>query len=220
MTLVSDWMDTGLPGTAYSLTIIPKNMDPLNEEEGSGIITYGKEDLFKQAGFTSQVPAIKMGYQLAERTGKFRLALKFKSSYEGGTFALHYVAEGSNTARLTPEEVDQPLLPLKEVVAEEVSEEASAEENVSADTNPEEPAVPDEFYIVNPPKVLHPNWRYVLRTNRDQTIDPVEWSVEAGCGEINAYGEYHAPDHAGMYEVRAKLLRDGRETSTFIVVRN
>lgn len=228
-TLVSEWMDTGLPGTAYSLTITPKNTDPLNEEEGSGIITYGKEDLFEKAGFTSQVPEIKMGYQLAERTGKFRLALKFKGSYEGGVFALHYVAEGSNKDRSNME-TDQPLLPLTEMVEgknEEVKVPASempvSETPVTAEHVTEVPTsstAVEEFYIANPPKLLHPNWRYVLRTNVDQSVNPVEWSVDEGCGEINGYGEYHAPQRAGMYEVRAKLLKDGREATAFIIVRN
>jgi len=74
------------------------------------------------------------------------------------------------------------------------------------------------FYIVNPPKALHPGWHYTLKTNLSED-SMILWSVAEGCGTIDASGDYRAPETPGMYEVTATLAGTEHTTSCYMIVR-
>lgn len=75
------------------------------------------------------------------------------------------------------------------------------------------------FYIANPPKMLHPGWKYALWTNMDPRQVPIRWTVEEGQGTITSFGEYTAPMVPGVYEVKAFRADNDQMTSVYIVVR-
>ena len=84
--LQSDWLSAGAEGEAFRLEVSSaRSMQGYTRtgvSDGS-ILSYGKEDLFFRDADKNHVPDIKLGYQLTKATGKFRVALKVKSSFGG-----------------------------------------------------------------------------------------------------------------------------------------
>lgn len=185
-TVCSDWIDTGLgEGMAMMETAV---IDEGGFDTGASgpYLVFGRPDFFENSKFSPSVPDVRVAVSYDTATGRFRLALRFKTAFTKGELGIRWMA-----FRL------------------ERSEAKMASEADEADSM---------FYITNPPKGLHTGWHYTLKTNVSDA-SAVEWSVSDGGGEINAAGNYVAPDAAGMYEVRASLKGTDRVTTCFIIVR-
>ena len=85
------------------------------------------------------------------------------------------------------------------------------------------------FYIENPPKVLHPGWKYTFSVHQDAAVESapgaIVWSVSSESGEgeeytgsIDASGELTAPQHPGIVEVTAAKEGTDFLASSFVVI--
>ena len=182
-TICSDWIDTGL-GAGYAVV-----ETALLDENGFDSVAkgpyliFGRPDFFENSKFGPSVPDVRTAVSYDTDSGKFRLALRFKDSFERGEFSIQWTAMRVEKSETAP----------------------SGEEDFL-------------FYIVNPPKTLHPGWHYTLKTNRsDDSV--ILWSVSEGCGTIDASGDYQAPDAAGMYEVTARLAGTEHTATCYMIVR-
>jgi len=117
---------------------------------------------------------------------------------------------------------------------DDVAEPAHAAETEPAEASAEEPSadpMAGSFYIENPPKFLHPGWRYTLRCHlpAGASESDVEWILtegtsadgaggETAAGSLTSYGEYTAPETPGAFEVKARLKTTGQEAATYMIV--
>ena len=231
--IYSDWIDTGL-GQGVSML----NVELLDEEGydcgpiRSPRIIFGRTDLFEEGEYIPCVPNVRMSEVLNTENGCFKVAVRFRENYSGPGFTLIWSA--STLQKMTAEVSKQVFRPAAKEIEKAskqdlkpVTKEANlpniVEKTVetvvpvqSSEAKPEKR--PDAFYIENPPKLLHPGWKYTLRTNLGPDCAKVKWSAPNGAGVIDEYGEYTAPERQGMYEISASYNEGEMTASVYVVV--
>ena len=212
-TILSDWIDTGLgPGrhsvtTAFVDAVLLDDM-PLGEER----LFFGRSDYFEDAGDIPAVPEVKTAAVLNVETGKIRLALRVKPASFTGTIRVLWNA-----------------VKLNEEAAEAVPEETAAEEIPAVEEETEEaPEKELRFFIENPPKFLHPGWKYTFRVHYDgifKETDRILWSLSSESGEgeeytgsIDKFGQLTAPEKPGIVEVTATVEGTDLACSSYVMV--
>lgn len=208
--IYSDWIDTGL-GRGISMLNV-ELMDEEGYDQGpikSPRIIFGRSDLFEEGEYIPCVPNIRMSEVLDTENGWFKVAVRFRENYSGPGFTLIWSA--STLQKMSVEVQKSEVLPnIEETVVEMTAPARSLK--------PEAEEKPSAFYIENPPKLLHPGWKYTLRTNLGADCAKVKWSAPNGAGVIDEYGEYTAPEKQGMYEISASYNEGEMTASVYVVV--
>lgn len=220
--IYSDWIDTGL-GKGISMLNV-EVMDEEGYDRGpikSPRIIFGRTDLFEEGEYIPCVPNVRMSEVLDTENGYFKVAVRFRENYSGPGFTLIWSA--STLQKVTAEEPKQVLQPAVREIDLPHIEAAAVEPTVSVQSSKPTPKMkveehPNAFYIENPPKLLHPGWKYTLRTNLGADCEKVKWSAPSGAGVIDEYGEYTAPERQGMYEISASYNEGEMTASVYVVV--
>ena len=91
--VVTDWIDTGLGMGRAQLTLAQIDTDgfekgPIRSER----LLFGNADIFDEADYVPACPKIRYAAAYETSSGRFRIAIRFKKAYTGGTIRFYWRA--------------------------------------------------------------------------------------------------------------------------------
>lgn len=207
--VMTDWIDTGLGKGRAQVTLA--QIDTEGFEKGpirSERLLTGNADIFDEADYVPACPKIRYAVAYETSSGRFRIAIRFKKAYGGGTIRFYWRA----SKEVSPEETEKDK--------NQDSSKDCRQDKGSADTQqPAKDSRTDYFYIENPPRYLPTGRKYTFRCHLPQKAadGQVVWTVTGG--SIDRYGCFTAPDQPGVFEVKAALEGTDLTASVYVMVR-